>query len=160
MQEFIDFGEVAVDISIADGFEHFDGGDFIKVATEVPIIAEEELDSLAEPCFSNAAGGFVVLLLGEGDGGDFATVVFGCVHAEAAPAASDFQDSVGGEKVEAFAEFVVFPALSGFERLVGYLEIRTGIGHGFIEPELKEFVTEIVVLADVFPTHGEAVRSA
>lgn len=100
------------------------------------------------------------MLLGDGDGGDFATVVFGCVHTEAAPAASDFQDSVGGEKMEAFAEFVVFPALRDFERLVDRLKIRTGIGHGVIEPELKEFVTEIVVLADVFPAHGAAVRSA
>jgi hypothetical protein len=90
MQEFIDFGEVAVHIAIADGFEHFDGGDFIKAATEVSVIAKEELDSLAEPRFSNAAGCFVVLLLGDGDGGDFATLVFGCMHAEAAPTASDF----------------------------------------------------------------------
>ena len=60
--------------------------------------------------------------------------------------------------MQAFAEFIVFPALGGFERLVGRLEIRAGIGHGVVEPELEEFVAEIVVLADVFPAHGAAVR--
>ena len=160
LQEFIDFGEVAVHIAVADGFEHLDGCDFIEAATEVAVVAEQELDSLAESRFLNAARCFVVLLLGYGDGCDFTTVVFGCMHAEAAPTASDFQDAVGGEKAEAFAEFIVFPALGDFERFVGRFEIGTGIGHGVIKPELKEFVAEIVVLADVFPAHGAAIRSA
>ena len=158
MQEFVDFSEVAVHIAIADGFKHFDGGNFIKAATEVAVVAKQDLDSIAEPRFLNAARGFVVLLAGDGDGGDFAAVVFGGVHAESAPTASDFQDAVGGNEVQAFAEFIVFPALSGFERLVGRFEIRAGIGHGGIEPELEEFVAEVVVLADVFPTHIAAVR--
>ena len=160
MQEFIDFGEVAVHIAITDGFEHFDGGDLIKAATEVAVVAEQELDSLAESRFLNAAGGFVVLLPGDGDGGDFATVVFSGMHAEAAPTASNFQDAVGGDEAQAFAELVVFPALGGFERLVGGFEIRAGVGHGSIEPELEEFVAEIVVLADVFSAHAAAVRPA
>ena len=158
MKEFVNFGEVAVHIAIADGFKHFDRGDFIKAATEVAVVAKQELDSIAETRFLNAARGFVVLLAGDGDGGDFAAVVFGGVHAEAAPTASDFQDAVGGNEAQAFAEFIVFPALSGFERLVGCFKIRAGIGHGGIEPELEEFVAEIVVLADVFPAHIPAVR--
>ena len=160
MQEFIDFGEVAVHIAITDGFEHFDGCDFIKAATEVAVVAKQELDALAESRFLNAAGCFVVLLFGDGDGGDFATVVFGCMHAEAAPTASDFQDAVRGDEVEALAEFIVFPALGGFERLVGRFEIRARVGHGGIEPELEEFVAEIVVLADVFPAHDTAIWPA
>ena len=87
-------------------------------------------------------------------------VVPRCVNAEPAPSASDFQNLIGGGKVEFPAEQVVFPDLRGFEGGLGRIEISARVGHRRIEPEFEEFVTEVVVLADVLQTGLEAVRAA
>ncbi len=156
----VDLLEVAIDIFVADGFEHFDRGDLVELPAQVAVIAEEDLDFFAEPGGLDAARGFVELLLRDGDGGDAAAVGLRGVHAEPAPAGADLEHAVGRGDVEAAAELVVFADLGGFERFVGAFEIRARVGHRRVEPELEELVAEVVVLANVLAAHPAAVWPA
>ncbi len=66
---------------------------------------------------------------------------------------------VGIRELEFAAEGVVFFGLGVFKRLVGGGETGGGVGHGSIQPEGVEFVSEIVVFGNVPAGGFDGVRA-
>ena len=160
LEHLVDFFEVAVHVAVSDRLEHLDRNHLVEASPDGAVVAEENLDLVREPGCLDPLRRLGKLFLGDRHRGDSAMVVPGRVNAEAAPAASDFQNFVGRREVEFPAQQVVFPDLRGFQRGFGGVKIPARIRHRGVEPELEEFVAEVVVVADVFPAGGEAVRAA
>ena len=148
-QDLVALGEEGFVELVADGFDHFDGDDFIEGALDVAVVLDADLELVFEAGVLDALAGVCGLCFGDGDAGDLTAVVCGGVAAEAAPATADFEDVVVGSELEFLTEGVVFCGLGIFDSGVGVFEFGAGVGHRFIEPEGVEFVSEIVVLGDV-----------
>jgi len=158
-EDFVAFGEEGLVEFIADGFDHFDGYDFVELAFDVAVVLDEDLEFVFQPGVFDALAGILGLLFGDGDAGDFTSVFLGGVAAEASPAAADFEDVVICGESEFFTEGIVFRGLGVFESGLGVFEFRAGVGHRFVEPERVEFVAEIVVLGDVFTACFDGVSA-
>ncbi len=87
--------------------------------------------------------------VGDGGGGDPAPVAAGGVQREPAPAGADLEHVVAGAEVELAADPVVLrDGCLGQRRLLVF-EDAAGVGQGFVQKELVELVSQVVVREDV-----------
>jgi len=149
LEDFVALGEEGFVEFVADCFDHFDGDDFIEGALDVAVVLDTDLELVFQAGVLDALAGVGGLCFGDGDTGDLTAIVCGGVAAEAAPAAADFEDVVGGGEFELLAESFVFGSLGFFDSGVGFFEFGAGVGHRFIEPKGVELVSKVVVFGDV-----------
>ena len=136
-------------VAVADRLDHLDGDQPVELPAQVAVILLQQGDLPVQPGLPDPLCGQVVLLPGDGGGGDVAAVVSGGMDGEAAPAGADLQQAHAGREAQFPADAVELGDGGLFHGAVGALEDAAGIGHGRIEEQLVEIVAQVVVGGDV-----------
>ena len=156
-QQGSDLSEECLGIAVTDRFEHLDGDDLVEPTSQIAVVAENHLDEIADVRRLDPFGGLAELLLTDGRRRDAATAGLGRMDGEAAPSATDLKHHVMGADLHLLAETLPLPALGFLKGEIRLVVVGRRVGHRRVEPELKEIVPEIVVLADVVAALGLAV---
>jgi len=138
-------------------FEHTDGGKRIELAAQVAVIVLDELDLPVQPFGVGALPGEGNLLPGYVVGCHRHTVVPGHMQRQCPPAAARFHHFFTRLQAQFAAYVIQLRNLGIFKIGVRAGEIRAGVHHPFIEPELVEVVADVVVVVDVAARPGEGV---
>ena len=56
-------GEVRFEVLVPDRFEHFDGGNLIKLTLQVAVVHQAQVDPVSQTSVLNPEGRLIVLLL-------------------------------------------------------------------------------------------------
>ena len=84
--------------------------------------------------------------------------MLGGVDQHSTPAAADIHQCVSGLQLKFPANMFVLLLLCLLERVVLMTEVRTGVGHALVKPQLVEVIPEIVMVGDVFWRTRERVE--
>ncbi len=134
---------------MSDRFEHLDRHDLVKLALDMPIVTMAYLDPVLQTGLGNSLLGQQQLLARNRDAGHATTGLPYRLHGKAAPTTADLQDMIVCGNPCFFNDRPELVALGLFEGLIRLVEEGTGIGHARVEEGGKEFIAQVVVLADI-----------
>ena len=141
--------EERVVLAPVDGFDHLDRDRFVEGASQVAVVAVEHADPVLEAGGPDPFGRELVLRRRDGGGGHEASVAFGRMQREAAPAGPDLEQPIAGGQVERTGQPIELRPGRVGERHPGSVEDRARVRHRLVEQVLEEVVAEVVVRAHV-----------
>src|ERR1700691_4391460 len=112
-------------------FEHLDLGNLVVAFVNVDrsIVAQFELDEIAEPHSLDLGGGEIELRLRKRHAMALGAVDVGRMTNQAAPAAADVEQSIARLQTKLAADLIELSCLSILERILRGLEIRARVNH-------------------------------
>ena len=129
--------------------DHLDGHQLVVLAAEFAVILAQHGDAVVQAGLCNAFTRHVVLLTGNGGGGDAATVVARRVQGEAAPAAANLKQVVARMKFELATHAVELFDRGLLQGCLRVFEDTARVHHGVVKKQFEHLVAEIVVLGNV-----------
>src|SRR6202044_3777681 len=115
-----------------------------ELALNVAIILQPDFNLALEPGVLHALGSEIELVLRKRHAHALRAEFLSCSQDERAPAAADIEQALAGLQLDLGEDVVDLLDLRGREVFVAVLEIRTGVHHVLVEPELVELVRYIV----------------
>ena len=81
---------------MADGFDHFNGDEFVKCPPEITVIFFQHRDLIFEPCISKSFCGKLILFVGDGGGGYLYAVILSRMDGKSPPTGANLHHPVSG----------------------------------------------------------------
>jgi hypothetical protein len=141
----------------ADRLDHLDRGELGVAAAQVAVVLEHDLHAAVEARLAHAPRGHRVLLARQRGGGHPAAVVARRVQCERSPAGPDLHEVVRRLELELAADHVELRLLRLAQRRLGCVEHRARVGHGLVEEEREQVVSQVVVGGRLDPRAGARV---
>ena len=151
-QQRVHVNKMPVVVFKADMLKHFDLRDLVIGRRRInrTVIAQFQLDPVAEPQSRDLGGGKIELLLRQCHAMAGRAKVLRGMADQAAPAAADVEKAVAGGQPQLLANAVQLGDLGLFEAGVLRREIGTGINHFGIKKQAEKGIRHIVVELDQF----------
>ncbi|MNN60623.1 hypothetical protein D3C81_1758170 [compost metagenome] len=136
---------------MADGFDHLDRNQLVEAPAQVAVVLAQHRDALRKAQRLHPLQGMGVLRFGQRRGGDAAAIPGGSMDGQAAPAGADFQQVFVGFEFQLLADAFKLVQLRLLQGLLGALELRRRVHHGWVEQAFEQSVAQVVVGQDVAP---------
>ena len=154
--------EIAVQVGVADVFEHTDADHLVELllARQIAIVSQLQPNMFGQPCGFAALLGQIQLGLTQGDTANLYPIVFRRMTGQAAPATSHIEQPLPGFQPKFAAQVIQLLRLCSRQRVFRGVKVTAGIHHLRIQPEGIEVVGQIVVIGDRFGIHLPIVLGA
>ena len=130
---------------VANGLDHLDGHQLVVFPGQVAIVLAQHGDAILQAQLANLLLRILVLLPGDGCGGDPAAVVAGRVNGHAAPAGAYFHQVIVSAELQLAAYLVQLGHRGALERCRRFVEQGGGVHHGGVQEQAEKVVAQVVM---------------